>query len=248
MQLKNKVAVVTGSSGDIGKKIIQKFSEEGANIYALVRNIDDINFKSFTKNLENKYKNKIKIIHLDLEKEETIKESFEEIKKKINYIDILVNNAGVVENSLFQMTSKKSLIKIFNINFFSQFLLTQLYLKLLTQSKTGSIVFVSSNSSNENPIGRCVYSASKAAINSLAITLSREMGIKNLRVNAVLPGLTDTKMAKNFTKNNSAEEYLKSVSLKRIAKVEEIADVIVFLSGDKSSYLNGQLITVDGGR
>ena len=125
---------------------------------------------------------------------------FEEIKKEINYIDILVNNAGVVENSLFQMTSKKSLIKIFNINFFSQFLLTQLYLKLLTQSKTGSIVFVSSNSSNENPIGRCVYSASKAAINSLAITLSREMGIKNLRVNAVLPGLTDTKMAKNFTK------------------------------------------------
>ena len=107
MQLKNKVAVVTGSSGDIGKKIIQKFSEEGANIYALVRNIDDINFKSFTKNLENKYKNKIKIIHLDLEKEETIKESFEEIKKEINYIDILVNNAGVVENSLFQMTSKR---------------------------------------------------------------------------------------------------------------------------------------------
>ena len=106
MQLKNKVAVVTGSSGDIGKKIIQKFSEEGANIYALVRNIDDINFKSFTKNLENKYKNKIKIIHLDLEKEETIKESFEEIKKEINYIDILVNNAGVVENSLFQMTKR----------------------------------------------------------------------------------------------------------------------------------------------
>ena len=248
MLLKDKVAVVSGASGDIGKKILEKFSNEGSNIYALVRNIEDKEFIEFTENLKKKNNNKISIIHLDLEKEETIKSSFDLIKKDNTSIDILVNNAGTVTNSLFQMTSLKSLRNIFEINFFSQFLLTQIYLKLLNKSKKGSIVFVSSNSANENPVGRSAYSASKAALNSLTKTISKEMGVKNLRVNAVLPGLTDTKMAKNFTKDDAIDEYLNKVALKRIAKTSEIANVIAFLASDKSTYITGQLITIDGGR
>ena len=248
MLLKDKVTVVSGASGDIGKKILEKFSKEGSNIYALVRNAKDKEFVEFTENLKKKNNNKIKIIHLDLEKEETIRSSFELIKKDNTNIDILVNNAGTISNSLFQMTSLKTLRNIFEINFFSQFLLTQIYLKLLIKSKKGSVIFVSSNSANENPVGRCAYSASKAALNSLTKTISKEMGVKNLRVNAVLPGLTDTKMAKNFTKDDAIDEYLNNVTLKRIAKTSEIANVIAFLASDKSSYINGQLITIDGGR
>ena len=248
MLLKDKVTVVSGASGDIGKKILEKFSKEGSNIYALARNAEDKEFVEFTENLKKKNNNKIKIIHLDLEKEETIRSSFELIKKDNTNIDILVNNAGTISNSLFQMTSLKTLRNIFEINFFSQFLLTQIYLKLLNKSKKGSIVFVSSNSANENPVGRSAYSASKAALNSLTKTISKEMGVKNLRVNAVLPGLTDTKMAKDFTKDDAIDEYLNKVALKRIAKTSEIANVIAFLASDKSSYINGQLITIDGGR
>ena len=248
MLLKDKVTVVSGASGDIGRKILEKFSKEGSNIYALVRNAKDKEFEEFTENLKKKNNNKIKIIHLDLEKEETIRSSFELIKKDNTNIDILVNNAGTISNSLFQMTSLKTLRNIFEINFFSQFLLTQIYLKLLIKSKKGSVIFVSSNSANENPVGRCAYSASKAALNSLTKTISKEMGVKNLRVNAVLPGLTDTKMAKNFTKDDAIDEYLNNVTLKRIAKTSEIANVIAFLASDKSSYINGQLITIDGGR
>ena len=248
MLLKDKVTVVSGASGDIGKKILEKFSKEGSNIYALARNAEDKEFVEFTENLKKKNNNKIKIIHLDLEKEETIRSSFELIKKDNTNIDILVNNAGTISNSLFQMTSLRTLRNIFEINFFSQFLLTQIYLKLLIKSKKGSVIFVSSNSANENPVGRCAYSASKAALNSLTKTISKEMGVKNLRVNAVLPGLTDTKMAKNFTKDDAIDEYLNNVTLKRIAKTSEIANVIAFLASDKSSYINGQLITIDGGR
>ena len=248
MQLANKVAVVTGASGDLGKKIIQKFSEEGASIYALVRDIKNNSFNDYTQKLSIKFKNKIKIIHLDLEKEETIKESFKIIKSENNHIDILINNAGILENSLFQMTTKKILKKIFDVNFFSQFFFTQTYLKLLNNSKNGSIVFVSSNSSIDNPVGRVAYSSSKAAINSLAITLSRESGVKNLRVNAILPGLTNTKMANNFTKKEAINEYINDVSLKRIAEPDEITNVITFLSSDNASFINGQLIKVDGGR
>jgi len=248
MQLKDKVAVVTGASGDIGRKILEQFSEEGADIYALVRNVNEKEFINFTENLVKKNKNKIKNIHLDLKNEQTIKNAFEEIKKDNINIDILINNAGTINNSLFQMTSLKNIRDIFEVNFFSQFLLTQTFLKLLNKSKNGSIVFVSSNSAIENPVGRCAYSASKAALNSLALSISKEMGIKNLRINAVLPGLTNTKMAKNFTNIDAMEEYLKNVSLKRIAETSEIVNVIVFLASDKSSYINGQLLTVDGGR
>ena len=248
MQLTNKVAVITGASGDLGKKILQKFSKEGANVFALVRDLKNDSFKEFTQNLSDKYKNKIKIVYLDLEKEETIKQSFEIIKNETKHIDILVNNAGVLENSLFQMTSKKLLKKIFDVNFFSQFFLTQLFLKLLINSKKGNILFVSSNSAKDNPVGRVAYSSSKAAINSLAISLSREMGMKNIRVNAILPGLTNTKMANNFTKKDSMNEYLKNTSLKRIAEPEEIANVVSFICSDEASYINGQLIKIDGGK
>ncbi len=248
MQLKDKVAVVTGASGDIGKKILEEFSKEGSNIYALVRNTEDKEFIEFTEYLKKKNNNKIRIIHLDLEREETIRSSFELIKKDNINIDILVNNAGTISNSLFQMTSLKSLRNIFEVNFFSQFLLTQIYFKLLSKSKNGSVIFVSSNSAIENPVGRCAYSASKAALNSLTKTISKEMGVKNLRVNAVLPGLTDTKMAKNFTKEDAIDEYLNNVALKRIAKTSEIVNVITFLASDNSSYINGQFIRVDGGR
>lgn len=248
MQLANKVAVITGASGDLGKEIIKKFSKEGADIYALVRDEKNEAFIKFTRDLSSEYKNKISIAHLDLENKDTIKNSFEIIKKECNHIDILINNAGILENALFQMTSEKILKKIFEVNFFSQFLLTQMYLKLLINSKNANIVFVSSNSSTINPVGRAAYSSSKAAINSLAISLSKETGGKNLRVNAVLPGLIDTKMAVKYTSKENMERYLNDVSLKRIAKPVEIANVISFLCSDSSSYINGQLISIDGGK
>ena len=82
----------------------------------------------------------------------------------------------------------------------------------------------------------------------MTVTLSRESGVKNLRVNAVLPSLTNTKMANNFTKKEAINEYINDVSLKRIAEPDEISNVITFLSSDDSSFINGQLIKVDGGR
>jgi len=121
MQLKDKVAVVTGASGDIGRKILEQFSEEGADIYALVRNVNEKEFINFTENLVKKNKNKIKNIHLDLKNEQTIKNAFEEIKKDNINIDILINNAGTINNSLFQMTSLKNIRDIFEVNFFRSF-------------------------------------------------------------------------------------------------------------------------------
>ena len=145
MLLKNKNAVITGCNKGIGKKLVEVFSKNGANIFACVRSLDD-NFIKFTKEIEKKNNNKISIMKLDLGNKEEIKSvATEIISKKIN-IDILINNAAIIHTALFQMTSEKKLKEIFDIDFFSQTNFTQLILKSMMKNKSGSIIYISSSS------------------------------------------------------------------------------------------------------
>ena len=123
MLLKNKTAVITGSNRGIGKEILKIFSENGANIFACTRNVDD-EFKLFVDQLSKKNNNEIVPIKLDLSDENQIKESANNIIKLGKPVDILINNAGIIHTGLFQMTSRKKLEEIFLINFFSQTIFT----------------------------------------------------------------------------------------------------------------------------
>ena len=145
------------------------------------------------------------------------------------------------------MTSSKVIREIFEVNFFSQSIFTQSLIKLMIKNNKGSIVFISSSSGIDGNEGRSAYSSSKAAINTLAKTLSKELGKFNIRVNAIAPGLTDTDMMKKNTPDNILNDVVSSVSLKRVAKPVEIANVALLLSSDLMSYVTGQVIRVDGG-
>lgn len=246
MLLDNKTVVLTGSNRGIGKKILEVFSLNGAKVFACVRENND-SFKSYVDQLEKKTKNKIIIIKLDLSNEEEIKNAANEIISSKVPIDILINNAGIIHNSIFQMTSIKKFKEIFDINFFSQVLFTQYILKSMVKNKKGSIVNISSTSGIDSNAGRSAYSASKAALISQSKALSRELGIHNIRVNTIAPGLTDTDMMKNNTTKNVIKNVLENVSLKRLADPEEIANAVLLLSSDLSSYITGQTIRVDGG-
>ena len=246
MLLDNKTVVLTGSNRGIGKKILEVFSMNGAKVFACVRKNND-SFKSYVDQLEKKTKNQIIIIKLDLSNEEEIKNAANEIILSKVPIDILINNAGIIHNSIFQMTSIKKFKEIFDINFFSQVLFTQYILKSMVKNKKGSIVNISSTSGIDSNAGRSAYSASKAALISQSKALSRELGIHNIRVNTIAPGLTDTDMMKNNTAKNVIENVLENVSLKRLADPEEIANAVLLLSSDLSSYITGQTIRVDGG-
>ena len=246
MLLDNKTVVLTGSNRGIGKKILEVFSLNGAKVFACVRENND-SFKSYVDQLEKKTKNQIIIIKLDLSNEEEIKNAANEIILSKVPIDILINNAGIIHNSIFQMTSIKKFKEIFDINFFSQVLFTQYILKSMVKNKKGSIVNISSTSGIDSNAGRSAYSASKAALISQSKALSRELGIHNIRVNTIAPGLTDTDMMKNNTAKNVIENVLENVSLKRLADPEEIANAVLLLSSDLSSYITGQTIRVDGG-
>ena len=246
MLLKNKVAVITGSNKGIGKEILKTFSANGADIYACVRNIDD-EFSDLISDLEKKYKNKIIPIKLELSNEEEVKNAANEIIKQSKTIDILVNNAGTIHTALFQMTPLKKLEELFKINYFSQTVFTQYISKVMTKKKFGSIIYISSTASIDGNIGRSAYASSKAAMNSHAKVLSKELGSFNIRVNVVAPGLTETDMMSKNTPKNVIEETIAATSLKRIASPKEIANVALFLSSDLSNYITGQIIRVDGG-
>ena len=246
MLLKNKTAIITGSNKGIGKEILKVFSKNGANIFACTRNIND-EFKLLLDELSKKYKNEIIPIKLDLADENQVKDAANTIVKAGKPIDILINNAGTIHTALFQMTPKKKLEEIFQVNFFSQTTFTQYILKSMVKKKSGSIVYISSSAAIDGNSGRSAYASSKAAINSQAKVLSNELGAHNIRVNSIAPGLTNTDMMSKNTSEKAIEETLSSVSMRRLGEPEEIANVALFLSSDMSTYLTGQVLRVDGG-
>ena len=246
MLLNDKIALITGCTRGIGKKTLELFSTNGAEILACVRKIDE-EFLNFIKEISKKTNKKITPIELNLEDTNNVQKVTREILEKNPKIDILINNAGIIENSLFQMTTIDNIKKIFEINFFSQTILTQMILKPMIKNKSGKIVYISSTSALDNNIGRNAYSSTKASVISQAITLSKEVGSKNIRVNVIAPGLTDTDMMNNNTPKKIIEDVIKNLSIKRIAKPLEIANVALFLSSNLSSYITGQTIRVDGG-
>ena len=246
MLLKNKTAVVTGCNRGIGKKILEVFSANGATVFACVRRKDD-QFQNYIEVLKKKFNNEIIPIEFDLGDENQVKESANNILSQKRPIDILVNNAATIHTAIFQMTSIKKLREIFEIDFFSQTIFTQYIIKSMIKKKGGSILYISSSSALDGNEGRSAYSSAKAAIIAQAKVLSRELGIYNIRVNALAPGLTDTDMMKDNTPEEKINEINSKTSLKRVAKPEEIANAALLLSSDLSSYITGQTIRVDGG-
>ena len=244
--LKGKTAIITGSNRGIGKSILSKFSENGANCIACVRKSNK-EFEEFCKNLEKNHNTEINIISFDLLKRQEISEAIKKIRSLGKKIDVLVNNAGILFNSLFQMTSEKKLNEIFDANFFSHVLLTQHISREMMKNKSGSIIFISSTSAKRNDIGRFAYSSTKAAISSTSRVLAKELGIYRIRVNAICPGLTKTDMSADNTREDFQKDEINKISLKRLAEPDEIANVAVFLASDLSSYVTGQDIIVDGG-
>ena len=246
MLIQNKTAVITGCNRGIGKKILEVFSANGATIFACVRNVSE-EFKTFANEMEKEFNNKIIPIQFDLNDEDQVKKAANNILSSNSPIDILVNNAATIYTALFQMTSIKKLKETFETDFFSQTLFTQYILKSMIKKKSGSILYISSSSALDGNEGRSAYSSAKAAIIAQAKTLSREVGMYNIRVNTIAPGLTDTDMMKENTPKEIVNEVTSRTSLRRIANPQEIANVALFLSSDLSSYITGQVIRVDGG-
>ena len=244
--LKNKNTVITGCNRGIGKEIVRVFAENGANIWACVRE-ESGTFSKYINNLEQKHSVSINPVYFDFSDEEQIKTGVKTIKETKEPVDILVNNAGAIFTALFQMTSMKKLKEMFEINYFSQMLLTQYISRIMMRQKSGSIINISSSAALEGNEGRTGYASAKAAMIASTKVLAKELAPYNIRVNAVAPGLTQTEMMESSTPEDAVKETLNRICMKRVGQPEEIANSVLFLASELSSYMTNQVLRVDGG-
>ena len=244
LQLMGKTAVITGADGGIGFQIVKLFAENGANIIActIVPNED------FEKRLrETAEANGISAdtICFDLSDTESVKNGIKEIKALKKPIDILVNNAGIGHLALVPMISMEDMKKVFQINYFAQVQIVQGLYRALTKSQ-GCIINLASAAGIDGDSGNTVYGATKASMILFTKVLSKELAPAGVRVNAIAPGLVCTGLADAM--GDKAKESMLSTSLMhRLGNPEEIAKTALFLASDSSSFINGQIIRVDGG-
>ena len=244
-QFFGKTTLITGSNGDIGRELLRSFASQGSDIVACQR-VATESSEEFLSNLINKYGVAITPLYFDLASDDEIKSAMLKLHKGKITIDILVNNAGIAHGSLLEMTSIAKLKEIFQINFFSQVLLTQLVVKSMRRKKSGSIINIGSIAGIDGFSGYTAYGSSKAALLHLTKVLAKELASAGIRVNAIAPGLVDTKMAQLMEQKAKYEMVAKSY-FSRLATSEEIATAAIFLASSDASFINGQILRVDGG-
>jgi len=246
MLLKDRNVTITGANRGIGKALVECFARQGANIWACARKADE-SFSKFIADLAQETGVKISPVYFDFADAQKVKEGAQAILNATEALDVLVNNAATIHTSLFQMTSIEKMKEIFDINYFNQMLFTQYILKRMTRQKRGSIINVSSSAAIEGNEGRLAYASSKSAIITSTLVMAKELAAYNIRVNAIAPGLTDTDMMRSSTQEAALQKTLDRIALKRVGRPEEIANSILFLASDLSSYMTGQVLRVDGG-
>ena len=238
-------AIITGCNRGIGRCLFETFAEHGANIFACVRE-ESTEFDELMNAIRIENGVSITPVYFNLEDPNQVKAAVRTIISHKQNIDILVNNAGIASGSIFQMTSSTELDRSMQINFTSQILFSQGLSRFMSRQKKGSIINIASVAGIIGDAGTLSYGASKAALMFATKTMATELGVSNIRVNAIAPGITLTDMFEQMDKT-ARDRMIDSSALKRAAQPREIANVALFLASDLSSFITGQTIRVDGG-
>lgn len=245
-RLKGKNAIVTGARTGICRSIVEAFAAEGCNVWAIVHREDD-EFINSMNALSRENGVWIKIIHINLEDEEDIKQGMRNIISEKLPIDILVNGAGVSSPSrLIAMTSMKDIHRVMQVNFFAAIQISQIAAKIMLRQKNGSIINMASIAGIDGDLSQLEYGASKAALICATKKMAYEWGNFGIRVNAIAPGLIETKMLDDMERI-VVDELIRNTSLHRVGLPREVAQLCVFLASDESSYISAQTIRIDGG-
>lgn len=246
-KLENKVAVVTGASKGIGASIAKYFAAAGAKVvvnYASSKDAADKVVKEITDN------GGIAIaVQADVSNESDVSRLFEETKNAYGSLDILVNNAVSQGYAPIEQISVADFHQSFNVNVLGSILTIQAALKSFG-AKGGNIINISSGASKYPLPNASLYSATKAAIDAFTIALSKELGSKNIRINSILPGATDTEGAASagVTAGSEYEKmFVEKTPLGRRGQPADIAKAVVFLASDDAAWITGEQISVSGG-
>ena len=243
ISLKNKVAVVTGSSRGIGRMIAKELYNHGCKLALISRNKKDL--KKIKSEINNK-SNNIKIYPIDISIFKDVQKIFKMIINDFGSIDILINNAGLTKDNLVLRMKEKDWDIVIDVNLKGCFNTIKAAIKPMILNKYGKIINISSIIGKIGNAGQVNYAASKAGIFGLTKSLAKELGSRNITVNAIAPGYIKTEMTNNLTENINKNLY-NNIPLHRLGTTEDVANLVIFLSSEKASYITGQVINVDGG-
>lgn len=240
--LDGKIALITGGSRGIGAAIVRKFVAEGAKVaFTYARSTGPAEALVAELGADN-----VKAYQSDAASFEASAELVKQVTADFGNYSILINNAGITRDTLLMRMSEDQWDSVMDNNLKSIFNLTKHSLRPLMKSGAGSVINMSSIVGVTGQAGQANYAASKAGIIGFSKSLAKEMGSRNLRCNVITPGFIQTDMTDELPEA-LRESYLSKIPLKRLGEPEEIAKACVFLGSDLSSYVNGQVIGVDGG-
>ncbi|WP_460124375.1 SDR family NAD(P)-dependent oxidoreductase [Pseudomonas sp. S2_C03] len=247
MRLNNRVVVITGASQGIGRSVAQLFAREGAKVAVV-----DINVTGGeeTVALINNEGNSAIFVRCDISSREDVDAAAQAIKVALGPIDILINNAGITRPAMLHKMTDAEWKQVIDVHMNGSFYWLQAVVNDMIERRWGRIVFVSSSTAQNGSIGQINYAAAKSAMLGMMRTAARELGKHNILVNAIAPAAA-TEMTKKIMTDPkfaaSQEAALKQHPLRRSAEPEEIAPAFLYLVSDESSYVTGQVLSVDGG-
>ena len=238
--------IITGSNRGIGKAMVEAFAASGANIWACARKSTP-EFEAWLKETAEKTGVWIKPVYFELTDNDAINAGVQSIIDDGHPIDVLVNNAGISTVGLLSMSKVEDIENLFAVNYFAMLRIIQKVSKRMARQKKGVIINMGSNAGIAPQPGKIAYGSSKAAVMMMTKCLAKELGPMGIRVNAIAPGPIETEMIHQY-KDDVLKNLASETALRRLGTTEEIAKVAVFLASEQASYINGEIINVDGGR
>ncbi len=238
--LKDKNIIVTGASGGIGNSIIEKFNQAGANILASGTRAEKL------EELKSKYAN-IKTLKFDISQSDKINEFIDNATNELGgSLDCIINNAGITQDNLAIRMSLEEWKKVIDINLTSTFLISKSAIKKMLKNKSGRIVNITSVVGHTGNLGQANYTASKAGIIAMSKSLAIEYAKKNININCISPGFINTPMTDKL-EDKVKESIISKIPSARLGEPNDIANAVLFLCSNQSSYINGETLHVNGG-